>query len=593
MAVLAACDGGGSSGTAAARDVFIRIANADVEIAPGDQARIEATVVGGNASAVPEWRTSSPSIVTVDGSGTVRGLAEGEATVTAVYGSATSNARVRVKPHQVSRVVATPDAVILRALGDSVRLSATAYDAQGNALATTVGWSTADTGVATVSPTGMVVARGTGLARVVAAASGKADTSMIQVVQLVAAVALTPAVASLQTGQSLSLQAVARDSNGAVVPGTGYTWTSSAPAIATVDASGMVRSLAAGSAVVTAAAPSGVAAQAQVSVQAVPIASLAVSPTSFALAPGQNAQAAAVAKDAGGNVLTGRVVAWSSSNPAVANVSPLGVVFALADGSATITATAEGKTASAPVAVKTPVTTTPPPTTGTPTVLASSTFETGTLSPFTYPWDQYPSDLSVVNDPTGAGHGRVVSIHYAGTAADRNRGVMYESNAGVGLGQTIVFRGDLYVGQPLPGSEPAGRKLLYFQRDESTGFPDFSTVLALYGYTLIVSQGYGPSGFHQDVGLATLQAGRWYKLEMEQRLNTSFTAKDGVIRVWVDGALVYERTNLTWSDPAWTASPANQKFRYFIVGDQVNYGGTFDEMRYWDNITFSTGRLAR
>jgi len=596
VAALAACDGGGSSsGTTGSRDVFIRIANADVELAPGDQARIEATVVGASA-AVPEWHTSSPTIVTVDASGTVRGMAEGEATITAVYGSATSNARVHVKPKQVARVAVTPDAVVLHALGDSVRLTATAYDAQGGTLANTPSWSTADSAVATVSPTGLVVARGTGLARVVAAASGKADTSMIQVVQMVAAVALTPATAILQTGQSIALQAVARDSNGTVVPGTGYTWSSSAPAIATVDAAGTVRSLAVGKATVTATAPTGAAAQAQVDVQAVPIASLSVSPTSFALAPGQNAQAIAVAKDASGNALTGRVVTWSSSNPVVANVSPLGVVFALADGSATITASAEGKTASAAVAVKTVVTAPPPPTGGTGTVLASSTFESGALSPFTYPWDQYPNDLGVVSDPTGGGHGKVVRIHYVrddlSQGYDRNRGVMYEKGDGIGLGQTVFFRGDLYLGAPKSGSEPGQRKLLYWQPDP--GSPPIWSVLGLYGYSMFVSAGYPDAlgnGTFQKTQITTLQPGRWYHIEYQVTLNSTFAATDGVIRLWVDGALLFEKTDVRWSDPTWTSAPSAMRFRYFLVGDQVNFDGLYDEYRYWDNVTFANGRM--
>jgi uncharacterized protein YjdB len=593
-AALAACDGGGSSsGSTGSRDVFIRIANADVELAPGDQARIEATVVGASA-AVPEWRTSSPSIVTVDASGTVRGMAEGEATVTAVYGSASSNARVRVKPKQVARVAVTPDAVILHALGDSVRLTATAYDAQGGALSTTPNWSTADSAVASVSPTGMVVARGTGLARVVAAASGKADTSMIQVVQMVAAVALTPATATLQTGQSIALQAVARDSNGAVVPGTGYTWSSSAPTIASVDAAGMVRSLAVGKVTVTATASTGAAAQAQVDVQAVPIASLSVSPTSFALAPGQNSQAIAVAKDASGNALTGRVVTWTSSNPVVANVSPLGVVFALADGSATITASAEGKTASASVAVKTVVTA--PPTGGTATVLASSSFESGALSPFTYPWDQYPNDLTVVSDPTGGGHGKVVRTHYVrddlSQGYDRNRGLMYEKGDGIGMGQTLFFRGDLNLGAPKAGSESGQRKLLYWQPDP--GSPPIWSVLGLYGYSMFVSAGYPDAagvGTFQKTQITTLQPGRWYHIEYQVTLNSSFSASDGVIRLWVDGALLFEKTNMRWSDPTWTSAPSAMRLRYFLVGDQVNFDGLYDEYRYWDNVTFATGRL--
>jgi alpha-amylase len=49
-------------------------------------------------------------------------------------------------------------------------------------------------------------------------------------------------------------------------------------------------------------------------------------------------------KDAIGNTLTGRVVTWNSSNPAVASVDANGLVQALAAGQTQITATSEGIT---------------------------------------------------------------------------------------------------------------------------------------------------------------------------------------------------------------------------------------------------------
>jgi hypothetical protein len=49
-------------------------------------------------------------------------------------------------------------------------------------------------------------------------------------------------------------------------------------------------------------------------------------------------------RDANNNVLTGRVVTWSSSNPLVSTVSASGLVTVIAVGGATITATSETKT---------------------------------------------------------------------------------------------------------------------------------------------------------------------------------------------------------------------------------------------------------
>src|SRR5690348_3987878 len=80
-------------------------------------------------------------------------------------------------------------------------------------------------------------------------------------------------------------------------------------------------------------------------------ASVSVSPSSATLAIGGTQQLTATARDADGAVLTGRTVSWSSSSPGVASVAA-GKVTALSGGSATITATVDGRSSSAALTVK-------------------------------------------------------------------------------------------------------------------------------------------------------------------------------------------------------------------------------------------------
>src|SRR4029077_15706378 len=88
------------------------------------------------------------------------------------------------------------------------------------------------------------------------------------------------------------------------------------------------------------------------------VASVGVTLANGSLNPGQTTQATATTRDANNNVLTGRVIAWTSTNTAVATVkSSSGVVTAVAVGSAQITATSEGVSGSATLSVVTP----PPP----------------------------------------------------------------------------------------------------------------------------------------------------------------------------------------------------------------------------------------
>lgn len=67
-----------------------------------------------------------------------------------------------------------------------------------------------------------------------------------------AQVAVTPAHATLDAGTTLQLQATGLDGAGDVLRGCGATWSSNNPLVATVDASGLLRAVAAGSVVVTA-----------------------------------------------------------------------------------------------------------------------------------------------------------------------------------------------------------------------------------------------------------------------------------------------------------------------------------------------------
>ena len=54
-------------------------------------------------------------------------------------------------------------------------------------------------------------------------------------------------------------------------------------------------------------------------------------------------------------MLTGRVVTWGSSDPTVATVNANGLVTGVALGSATITATSEGKSGTSAITVYIPV----------------------------------------------------------------------------------------------------------------------------------------------------------------------------------------------------------------------------------------------
>lgn len=163
-------------------------------------------------------------------------------------------------------------------------------------------------------------------------------------------IAITPSAAAIAIGSQVALQAQVQDASGQPVPGATIFWSSSDTSVATVSSAGVVTGRTVGSAQI-AASSAGESAVRAIAVIQVPVASLAVLPSSVSLAPGASTPLQAVTYDAAGNTLPGRSVVWATNAPQVVSVAASGVVTALAAGSASVTATSEGKTASAAITV--------------------------------------------------------------------------------------------------------------------------------------------------------------------------------------------------------------------------------------------------
>jgi hypothetical protein len=100
-----------------------------------------------------------------------------------------------------------------------------------------------------------------------------------------------------------------------------------------------------------------------------PVASITVAPADASLAAGASVQLAATLKDGSGATVSGRAITWTTSDGAIATVSGSGIVHGHAGGKATITATCEGKSATATINVTgapPPPPPPPPPTGGCP-----------------------------------------------------------------------------------------------------------------------------------------------------------------------------------------------------------------------------------
>jgi len=141
----------------------------------------------------------------------------------------------------------------------SVQLSAIAYDVgdSNRIYGRPVSWSTSSA-AATVSTTGLVTGVAVGGATIVATVDGISGSAAITVVDTqVVSVVVLPDLVLVPVSGTHQMQTVLRDGTGSVVTGRQVNWSTSAPAVAIVSASGLVQGVAAGTATITATSEKG------------------------------------------------------------------------------------------------------------------------------------------------------------------------------------------------------------------------------------------------------------------------------------------------------------------------------------------------
>lgn len=166
----------------------------------------------------------------------------------------------------------------------------------------------------------------------------------------VTTVTVTSTATQVEVGATIQLLAAAKDAKGAAMSAS-FTWLSSGPTVASVDGTGVVTGVAAGTANITATAD-GVSGSASITVIPVPVAAVLIGQRTPSVRQGETVQLSAVAQDAIARPLTGRVITWVSLSPTVATVTNAGLVTGVSSGSAFIRATSEGKSDSVSLRVK-------------------------------------------------------------------------------------------------------------------------------------------------------------------------------------------------------------------------------------------------
>ena len=252
-----------------------------------------------------EWSSDDRGVASVDQTGLVTAVGAGMANITAMAEGVTS-APVRITvaepPPVVASIMVTPPMASIEA-GETQQFEAVAMTSDGQVIPNvTISWMSTDMTVATVDQTGLVTAVGAGMANITAMAEGVTSAPVrITVAEpppVVASVTVSPASMTMEVGGTFQFEATAMTADGMTIPDVQIAWMSDDDGIATVDDTGLVTAVAAGTAMITASSNDVTSMPATVIIEELPpeVASVTVDLSSVMLEVGDTHQLTAVAR---------------------------------------------------------------------------------------------------------------------------------------------------------------------------------------------------------------------------------------------------------------------------------------------------------
>lgn len=355
MMMLAACGGGGGDGGTGGTGPVVPVTQPVSSVA----VTLGATqiVAGGATTASAElrnasgailtgraisWTSSNGAVATIDGAGNVSAVSAGTTTISASSEGKSASAMLTVTPSPVATVtVSLAQSTVV--VGTSTVATATLRDTRGLVVTDrSVTWTSSNETVATVNSGGSITTIAPGSVVITATSEGQTGVaSLIVIPPPVATITVSLSQTTVSVGSTPSATAILRDAQGAVLTGRAVTWTSSAPTVAQVNASGAITTFAPGTTTITASSE-GKLGVATLTVQLIPVASVTISGPGTVV-PGAQVTLLATLRDGSGAVLNNRAVVWNSSDVNLAIVSSSGNVTGMAPGEVTISAISEGR----------------------------------------------------------------------------------------------------------------------------------------------------------------------------------------------------------------------------------------------------------
>lgn len=323
----------------------------------GDEVQVEAVPRGGAMNVLNRpitWLSSDPGVLSVTGDGTIKAIASGPATITAMADGAVGVLGITVED-AVGLVWVTWAEAPVRP-NSTVQFGAQTRTAAGALLlGRDVSWSTSNPSIGTMDANGKLATHAPGTFAVYAESEGVVTTTMLTVEGWIATLEIDPDKLLLSQGMMAQFMVTARDAFGNIVHPI-YSWTSSDPTVLPIGKTGGVAAYEPGESIVTASSEG---MSISVAVKVIPVEKqvlcdrVELDVHSIELSVGEEILLTATAYDADDNEIV-RPLEWTSSNETLVTVDD-GLVTAVARKpdlpDPTITVTCDGATDEATVKV--------------------------------------------------------------------------------------------------------------------------------------------------------------------------------------------------------------------------------------------------
>jgi len=331
----------------------VTVAPASKTIASGSKLQFTATGLYSDGStadltSTSTWSSSNGVAATIASTGIATGVAAGTATIKATQGTLNGSATLTVtggtSPTLVSISVTPAAPSLAKGLTQAFTATGTFSDGTKQDLTASVTWASSNTATATIASTGIatgVAAGTTSISATQGSLTGSATLTVTGVSVTLVSISVSPTSPSLAKGFTQAFTATGTFSDGTKQDLTASaTWASSNTATATIASTGIATGVGAGTTTISATQGS-VSGSTTLAVTNPALVQITVTPVNPNLAVGLDRLFAAegIFSDGSKQDLSAQV-AWASSDPTVASISPAGLATGLAVGTSTVRATA-------------------------------------------------------------------------------------------------------------------------------------------------------------------------------------------------------------------------------------------------------------